>query len=224
VADRAIARPRKLAASLAAVAAIAFATPYAAAVGRADRTGDQLAQVERGLAWMRAGTASPGSFNHPGAELDWCVLAPAELGPLVLYHARRPAALAALGARTSARESELAAILAASDDGAFVRWLDRERARFVVAVPQLVRDARLGGGGSADPRSLAARLALPRTPSGESAIEGLALAYAASDWRTPDGRAAEETAPGAGPSITIWRRTESASAGLEVEVEVGPVK
>lgn len=60
-----------------------------------------------GLRWMRTHTESGGAWNSPHSPSGWGVLSSISTGPLVQYHARRPAAVspwALLSGRDSMRE------------------------------------------------------------------------------------------------------------------------
>jgi hypothetical protein len=85
-----------------------------------------------GLRWMRTNTESGGAWNSPRSPSTWGVLSTVADGPLVQYHARRPAIVSPWGVLSGPRSIEQACKAWWEDWPRFERFLVGQRVRYVV--------------------------------------------------------------------------------------------
>lgn len=190
--------------ALAAVLVVAAFAPTLARVDSAQRE-ERIAFVA-GLRWMRANTPSGGPWNSPQSTATWGVLSTVADGPLVQYHARRPALVspsAALSGLSTVREACDA--LHAPNTERFLRFLQGQRAAYVVVGPRADRRARDLGDASrtSEPQSPFERLAFTAADSDGAVIPELTRPFASKRRVNALGRAPIE-GERAGPAISIY--------------------
>jgi hypothetical protein len=175
-----------------------------------------------GLRWMRANTVSSGPWNSPQSSAAWGVLSTVADGPLVQYHARRPALVspsAVLSGLAAVRDAGSA--LHSSDPARFVRFLQGQRASYVVVGPRQDRLAREIADVSRTPNphspSMYDLLACTAADSDGEVLPGIACAFA-SKRRVGYSGCAPIGAEPAGPAISIYSLKETSAETPRAEM------
>lgn len=123
----------RLALALGVVALLSSALQSVAGRGRTHNVAAS-AELVQALDWMRHETPSPGPWNSADTPKDWCVLAPASVGLLVAYRARRPALLTSFGPLVGAERFDAGRqALAETDPERFIARLRELEVRYVIA-------------------------------------------------------------------------------------------
>jgi hypothetical protein len=169
-----------------------------------------------GLRWMRAGTDSGGAWNAPRAPSEWGVLSTIADGPLVQYHARRPALASPAGALASIENlRECSRAFFASDGARLARFMQGQRAQYAVVGPRLARRAReLAWSPGETPFDA---LAFERENADEDRNPALTRVYASTRRVGTDGRAPRAGEP-AGRVVSIYRLNEPLSTPPRAEL------
>lgn len=174
-----------------------------------------------GLRWMRAHTENGGAWNSPRSSSAWGVLSSVATGPLVQYHARRPALLSpwsALSGPGSMSEA-LTRMWSQGELSMVEHFMRGQGARYVVLGGRWDRTSRDMFAAREDdqrPPAIARLTHAARSPVA-NALPGFALDYASKRRVDREGRTVIDTGEGL-PVVAIWRLIDTASEMHEAEL------
>lgn len=172
---------------------------------------DAQARQERldfvaGLRWLRTNSESGGPWNSPGTPNSWGVLSNTADGPLVLYHARRPALASPWGMLSGPEPLRETAQRFHGDDLAVLeRWMHGQGAQYVVTAGRASRRNRdmSARTESVQSNGVADRL-LDAATEPARPIGGFSLEFVSKRRVDADGKTVLDGALGR-PVIAIWR-------------------
>ncbi len=214
--------PRYASFAAAAGIAIFLALALKSAVLRSDASlRQERLDFVAALRWMRANTESGGPWNSPRTPSAWGVLSNVADGPLVLYHARRPALASPWGTLSGPlplRESS-ARLHENSDIDRLERWMQGQGARYVVVAGRAARRERepVSSEPASTGRSVADLLLDACASDPPSAPRGFALAYCSKRRVDPSGTTTLDAGLGR-PVIAIFNRVGSDAETPRAEV------